>query len=80
MTGPSLIMPSEIMQFVGNRQIHKLVIGRVKFDSIYPHAIPVKSAQFWNVPIGLVGFLKGLVKACHATNMCQMISVNGPTL
>ena len=79
MSRVAFVVPSEIVDLVGNRQIHKVVVGWVKLDRIDTHAVAVKSTQLWAMAIGLMGLLKSLVQPSQMSDMRKMPGMTGPT-
>ena len=76
----ALIMPGEIVHFVGNREVHQIVVGRMKLNRIDPHAVTIKRPQFWAVAIGLTRLLKGLIQSGQLSSIRQMVSMAGAAL
>ena len=75
MTRVAFVVPSEVVQLVGYRQVHQVMVRRVELNRVNAHAVAVKSLQLRDKLIGLSGFFKGVIQTSDAPDFGHMVRV-----
>ena len=71
----AFVVPSEVVQLVGYRQVHQVMVGRVELNRVNAHAVAVKSLQLRDKLIGLPGFFKGVIQTSDAPDFSHVVRV-----
>ncbi len=55
MAAGAICAPGEIVDLIADREVHQLMIGRVKLDRVQAHPVPVERSQLRPMAVGLLG-------------------------
>lgn len=70
--GP-FVIPGKARHLIFNRHRHQVVISGMELDLVDAHTVAVEGLEFWNMPIGLIGFLKNFGAARYFTKCRQRL-------